>query len=132
MGHPSIYPTGATFYNKKKAFNGYTIFPSAKGALLIDMNGNEVQLWAGLSGFPNKILPGGYVLGTTGERNPKYSMQDQLDLVQVDWNGKIVWSFDHNEYMEDPGEEARWIARQHHDFQREDHPPVIIRRFKSL
>ena len=27
------------------------------------MNGREVQLWAGLGGFPNKILPGGYVMG---------------------------------------------------------------------
>lgn len=119
MGHPSVYPTGTTIYNKDKTYNGYTIFPSAKGALLIDMNGNEVQLWAGLGGFPNKILPGGFVLGTTGERNPKHSMQDQLDLVQVNWEGKITWSFDHTEYIEDPVEEPRWMARQHHDFQRE-------------
>ena len=28
--------------------------PSAKGALLIDMNGREVQLWAGLGGFRTK------------------------------------------------------------------------------
>ena len=48
MGYPSIYPTGVTIYNKEKAYSGYTIFPSAKGALLIDMNGNEVKLWAGL------------------------------------------------------------------------------------
>ena len=52
MGYPSIYPTGVTIYNKEKAYSGYTIFPSAKGALLIDMNGNEVKLWAGLGGFP--------------------------------------------------------------------------------
>ena len=83
MGYPSIYPTGVTIYNKEKAYSGYTIFPSAKGALLIDMNGNEVKLWAGLGGFPNKILPGGYVMGTTGARGGKYAYQDQLDLVQV-------------------------------------------------
>ena len=34
MGYPSIYPTGVTIYNKEKAYSGYTIFPSAKGALL--------------------------------------------------------------------------------------------------
>ena len=68
MGYPSIFPTGTLIYDKEKTFNGYTIFPSAKGALLIDMNGREVQLWAGLGGFPNKILPGGYVMGTTGTR----------------------------------------------------------------
>jgi hypothetical protein len=68
MGYPSIFPTGTLIYDKEKTFNGYTIFPSAKGALLIDMNGREVQLWAGLGGFPNKILPGGYVMGTTGKK----------------------------------------------------------------
>lgn len=119
MGHPSIYPTGTTIFKKDKAFSGYTIFPSAKGALLIDMNGNEVQLWAGLEGFPNKILPGGYVLGSSGTRNPKYSFQDQLDLIQVDWEGNIVWQFDKTEFVADPGEEPRYMARQHHDYQRE-------------
>lgn len=119
MGHPSIYPTGTTIFKKDKAFSGYTIFPSAKGALLIDMNGNEVQLWAGLEGFPNKILPGGYVLGSSGTRNPKYSFQDQLDLIQVDWEGNIVWQFDKMEFVADPGEEPRYMARQHHDYQRE-------------
>lgn len=119
MGHPSIYPTGTTIFKRDKAFSGYTIFPSAKGALLIDMNGNEVQLWAGLAGFPNKILPGGYVFGSSGLRNPKYSFQDQLDLVQVDWDGNIVWQFDKTEFVADPGEEPRHMARQHHDYQRE-------------
>ena len=119
MGYPSIYPTGVTIYNKEKAYSGYTIFPSAKGALLIDMNGNEVKLWAGLGGFPNKILPGGYVMGTTGARGGKYAYQDQLDLVQVDWDGHIVWKFDKTELVADPGKEPVYMARQHHDFQRE-------------
>ena len=56
MGYPSIFPTGTTVYDKEKAFNGYTVFPSAKGALLIDMNGREVQLW-GWEAFPIKFFP---------------------------------------------------------------------------
>lgn len=119
MGYPSIFPTGTLIYKKEKAWNGYTVFPSAKGALLIDMNGREVQLWAGLGGFPNKILPGGFVLGTTGTRPGRHAYQDQIDLVQVDWDGKIVWKFDHTEYVEDEGYVPSWQARQHHDFQRE-------------
>ncbi len=119
MGYPSVFPTGTTIYNKEKAYSGYTIFPSAKGALLIDMNGNEVQLWAGLGGFPNKILPGGYVLGTTGSRKGKFAYQDQVDLVQVDWEGNIVWKFDRTERVADPGTDPVYMARQHHDFQRE-------------
>jgi hypothetical protein len=119
MGHPRIYPTGTTLFDAAKAFGGYTIFPSAKGALLIDMRGNEVQLWEGLEGFPNKMLPGGFVFGSSRTRNPKYGFQDQLDLLQVDWDGNIVWKFDHNELVEDPGSKPAYIARQHHDFQRE-------------
>lgn len=119
MGYPRIYPTGTTLYDPKKAYNGLTIFPSAKGALLIDMAGNEVQLWAGLSGFPNKILPGGYVLGSTGERDIKQGYQDELNLVQVDWDGNIVWRYDQNEEVTDPGQAPTHMARQHHDFERE-------------
>lgn len=119
MGHPTVYPTGVTVYNKEKAYNGLTILPSNKGALLINMNGDEVQLWAGLAGFPNKILPGGYVMGSTDTRDGKYGYQDQVNLVQVDFDGNIVWKFDKTEWIEDPGSEPRYMARQHHDYQRE-------------
>ncbi|NTU52735.1 MAG: thioredoxin [Chlorobiaceae bacterium] len=123
MGHPTIYPTGVTIYNPEEAWGGYTILQAAEtGALLIDMNGREVQLWKGLHGFPNKLLPGGQVFGSTGIRNPRYGFQDQLDLVQVDWEGTIVWRFERTEFVSDPGEEPRWVARQHHDFQREGNP----------
>lgn len=120
MGHPTIYPTGVTIFDPKKAWGGYTIFQvEGLGALLIDMNGREVQLWKGLQGFPNKLLPGGYVMGSTGERNPKHGMQDKVDLVQVDWEGNITWKFNKNEFVEDEGEKPEWMARQHHDYQRE-------------
>lgn len=123
MGHPTIYPTGVTIYNPEKCWSGYTIMPVKEvGAVLIDMNGREVRVWKGLHGFPNKIFPGGHVFGSRGLRNGKYGMQDQVDLLQLDWNGKVVWEFDRTEYIEDPGEKPRWMARQHHDFQREGNP----------
>lgn len=123
MGHPTIYPTGATVYKPQKAWNGYTIYQAADlGALLIDMNGREVHLWQGLRGFPNKLLPGGYVLGSTAERDPKYGFQDEADLVQVDWEGNIVWRFNRHEWIEDPGHEPQWMARAHHDYQRAGNP----------
>ncbi|MEL7567216.1 MAG: aryl-sulfate sulfotransferase [Dehalobacterium sp.] len=118
MGTPTIHPTGTTIYNPEKCFNGYTLFQANEhGATLIDMNGGVVNFWEKLQGFPNKLLPGGYVMGSRGERNSEYGWQDQIDLVQVDWEGNVVWSFDHLEYVEDPGYEARWMARQHHDYQ---------------
>jgi hypothetical protein len=123
MSYPSVYPTGTTIFKPEKCFSGYTIFQAKEvGALLIDMSGAEVQLWKNLHGFPNKLLPGGYVMGHLAERNNKYGMQDQTDLVQVDWHGNIVWKFDQYEYIEDPGEEPQWMARQHHDYQREGNP----------
>jgi len=123
MSYPSIYPTGTTVYDPTKCWNGYTIFQAAEeGALLIDMNGAGVNMWKGLHGFPNKLLPGGQVFGHLGVRNPAYGMQDQTDLVQVDWDGNVVWKFDKYEYIEDPGEPPQWMARQHHDFQRTGNP----------
>jgi len=123
MTYPSVYPTGATVYLPDQCWNGHTLFQAKElGALLIDMNGREVRLWRGLHGFPNKLFPGGYVLGHTGERNTRFGMQDYRDLIQVDWEGKIVWRFNQYEYIEDPGEEPQWMARVHHDYQREGNP----------
>ncbi len=124
----SVYPTGTTIYDPAKCWNGYTVFQATLnqtptvGAVLIDMNGNVVNQWKGLDGMPNKMLPGGYVMGSTGVRNMKYGFQDMLDLVQVDWDGNIVWKFDRYERIKDPRQKPRWIARQHHDFQREGNP----------
>jgi len=121
----TIYPTGTTIYDPEKCWNGYTVFPAKDvGATIIDMNGNIINQWKGMSaGFaPNKILPGGYVMGSTGIRNPKYSFQDMLDLVQVDWEGNIVWHFDKYEQIKDPRQKPVWMARQHHDYQREGNP----------
>ena len=66
------------------------------------MNGNVVNQWKGLDGMPNKMLPGGSVMGSTGCRNPKYGYQDILDLVEVDWEGRIVWKFDRYELRQRP------------------------------
>ena len=104
MGSPSIFPTGVTIYKPEKCFNGYTLFPACDtGALLIDMNGGEVKLWSKLKGFPNKLLPGGQVFGSRGERNDKYGYQDMNDLIQVDWDGNIVWKFNQQEKFKDHG-----------------------------
>ena len=123
MGHATVYPTGVTIYKPEKCFNGFTLFQaSGFGAVLINMNGEAVHVWKDLHGMPNKLLPGGSVIGSSGVRDKKFSHQDQLDLIQVDWNGNIEWSFAKHEYVEDEGTAPRWIARQHHDYQREGNP----------
>lgn len=123
MGIPSVFPTGTTIYNPEKCWSGYTLMPIKKvGAVLIDMNGNVVKVWKNFQGFPNKLLPGGYVMGSLGLRDSAYSYQDQMDVTQLDWDGNVVWTFNHKEYIEDEGQEPRWMARQHHDYQREGNP----------
>ena len=123
MGKPSVHPMGTIIYKPEKCWNGFTVFQARdEGATIIDMNGGVVNHWHHLQGFPNKLLPGGYMMGSLGERNTTYGWQDQKDLVQVDWDGNIVWKFNKNQYVEDPGYEPEWMARQHHDFQREGNP----------
>ena len=123
MGHPTVYPTGVTLYDPDRAWNGYTLLQAkGMGALLLDMNGREIHLWEKVQGFPNKILPGGHLLGSRGARNPQYGLQDQVDLIQCDYEGRVVWEFNRAEFIGDPGETPRWMARQHHDYQREGNP----------
>lgn len=123
MSYPSIYPTGTTIYDPSRCFNGFTVYEAKElGVIVMDMNGREVQFFKGLHGFPPKILPGGQLLAQTGERNTRFSTQDKFDLVQVDWDGNVLWKFNRYEYIEDPGEKPCWMARQHHDYQREGNP----------
>jgi hypothetical protein len=125
---PTVYPTGTTIYDPEKCWNGYTLYqstlnqPNSSGAVLVDMNGNVVNRWQGLDGFPQKMLPGGSIFGSTGARSMKYGFQDMLDLVQVDWDGNITWKFDHYERIKDGRQKPRWMLRQHHDYQREGNP----------
>jgi hypothetical protein len=125
---PSVYPTGTTIYSPEKCWNGFTLFQTgvyqflSVGAVLIDMNGNVINRWPGLHGIPNKMLPGGNILGSTGCRNFRYGFQDMLDIVQVDWDGNIVWKFDKYQRLRDGRQRPRWMLRQHHDFQREGNP----------
>ncbi len=122
---PTVFPTGVTIYDPGKCWSGYTIFrPRGTGATLVDMNGNVVNRWRGLKSLPapNKVLPGGFVMGSTGERDAKFGFQDNLDLVQVDWEGNVVWRFDRFELVQDLRRQPKWMARQHHDYQREGNP----------
>jgi hypothetical protein len=125
---PTVFPRGTTIYYPEKCWNGFTLFNATLfqkndvGTVLIDMNGNVVNRWRHLDGMPIKMLPGGTIMGSTACRNMKYGYQDMVDLVEVDWEGRIVWKFDKYERVKDPRQKPRWMARQHHDYQREGNP----------
>ena len=127
MGRPLSFPTGTTIYDPEKCFSGYTVFSHMQeGVILIDMNGKPVHVWRGLDGFPAKMLPGGRVTASRGIRNPTISYQDQMDLVTCRWDGTVEWEFDHKEFCEDEGIEPRFMAREHHDYQRYGEPLYYV------
>src|SRR5262245_22929130 len=120
---PSVYPTGTTVYRPDKAWSGYTVFdtPGEQGAVLVDMNGTLLRRWTEVAAVPGpaRLLPGGDLIGGSKRRRPH---QEALALVQVNWKGETVWTFDHAELVEEPGKPSQWMARQHHDWQREGSP----------
>ncbi len=123
----SVFPTGTTVFDPDKAWSGYTIFDireggdTPAGAALIDMNGNLLRHWTEVAASPSpfRMLPGGYVVGGSNSR-PEH--QEGLELIQVNWDGEVVWKFDRTELVEEEGEDSGWMARQHHDWQREGSP----------
>ena len=121
---PSVYPTGTTIYDPDRTFNGFTVLSplGEPEAVVIDMNGNVVKSWEGYqisAGGPIRVLPGGYVIGPVGANPPK---QESLGLVEKDFDGNVVWEFDHNQQIQTRDGETVWSARQHHDWQRSDFP----------
>lgn len=120
----SVYPTGTTVYDPSRSWSGYTVLSplGTQAAIVIDMNGNVVKQWEGFvnsAGGPARIFPDGVVMAANGTNPPR---QESLELVMRDFNGKILWRFDHNEQIQNRGGDTIWSARQHHDWQREDYP----------
>jgi hypothetical protein len=121
---PSVYPTGVTLYDPARTWSGYTVLSplATEAVLVIDMNGNVVKRWDNFNnsaGGPARVLPGGGVIAASGARPP---YQESLELVQRDFDGNIVWSFNRNEQIELRDRGMVWSSRQHHDWQREDFP----------
>jgi hypothetical protein len=79
------------------------------------MNGNVVKTF-NILGMPAKMLPGGYLLGRVNLF--KNNMQESKTILEVDWNGNVIWSFDHWLL----GVDGIWYSRQHHDYEREGFP----------
>jgi Arylsulfotransferase (ASST) len=123
-GAPSVYPTGTTIYDPARTWSGYTVLSvlGMQAVVVIDMNGNIVKRWDGYNdsaGGPARVLPQGVVIAAVGARPPH---QESLALEQRDFDGNVVWRFDHNQRIETRDGGAIWSARQHHDWQRNDFP----------
>ena len=116
----SVYPVGTTIYKPDKCWNGFIILSGEDGRL-IDMNGNLVHLWKGPFGFPNKVLPGGYLLMSRGawKQGPEEAVEVQIR----NFSDQVLWKFDRwQEGKANEGEGTMWVARQHHDIQIKGNP----------
>lgn len=121
---PTVFPTGTTIYYPDKAWNGYTLLSilDARGAVLVDMNGRVVKRWENFNlapGGPARILPGGIIIGSAGANLPH---QEATALVELDFEGKELWRFEHNVQIKNKDGDQLWSTRQHHDWQRQDYP----------
>jgi Arylsulfotransferase (ASST) len=120
----SVYPVGTTIYVPSLAWSGFTVLSplGTQAVIVIDMNGNIVKQWDGFvnsAGGPARILPGGVVMGANGTNPPR---QESLELIERDFDGQLLWHFDHNEEIQTRDGQKIWSARQHHDWQRPDFP----------
>ena len=120
----TVYPTGTTIYDPARAWSGYTVLSplNTPAVIVIDMNGNVVKQWDGFvnsAGGPARVFPGGFVMAANGSNPPR---QESLELVQRDFDGKILSRFGRNLQIQTRDGKTIWSARQHHDWQREDYP----------
>jgi len=70
------------------------------------MNGNLLKRWTEVAAVPGpfRILPGGYVMGGTNRRRPH---QEAPELIQVNWDGEIVWEYINPYFAVDPNRTNR-------------------------
>ena len=62
-------------------------------------SGNVVKRWDGYvnsAGGPARIFPGGVVMAANGTNPPR---QEAVELIQRDFEGHVMWRFDHNQQI---------------------------------
>lgn len=118
---PSSFPTGTTYYDPERAYNGFVLFPGGDlKTHLIDMNGNEVHRWD-YEGFPPIPLSADQADGEKGhllvqlaraEKPPEHASPGNgltnASVAEVNWDGEVKWQWGS---QQDP-------VYQHHDMRR--------------
>jgi len=79
-------PTELLFYDKAKAFNGYTLFGVGSRTFLLDMEGRVVHTWP--IGTNPHLLDNGHVLDASQDDPSGFQ-----GFREVDWDGKAVWEY---------------------------------------
>jgi len=96
---PLYEPTELRYWDKAKAYNGYTMFPVAGTTYLIDMEGNVVNTWQTMA----RLIDNGNLLSSTRSESG-----GRFGLRELDWDGNTVWEYyyDREGYAR-PGEVRR-------------------------
>lgn len=94
-------PTELLFWDKDRAYNGYTLFAAHGRSYLIDMQGQLINEWR--IGTNPRFLQNGNLLDAMQDDPSSFKGFQELD-----WEGNIVWSY----------EEKRPDHAPHHDFVR--------------
>ena len=104
--------TGLTALDEERACPGYTLYAPCYGSgqvYLIDLHGVEVHQWdlpypPGLYGYllPNgNLFYEGKVKDETWERFPSWKLFKGGVLLEVDWNGKVLWEHHDQDHHHD-------------------------------
>ena len=93
--------TEMRYWDKTRAYNGYTLFGAAGITYLIDMEGNVVNTWK--LGTNPRFLDNGNLLDATTDDPSGFA-----GLRELDWNGNTIWDY----------RETRTDYHPHHDFVR--------------
>ena len=95
------HTTEMRYWDKTKAYNGYTLFGAAGTSYLIDMEGNVVNTWK--LGTNPRFLDNGNLLDASTDDPSGFA-----GLRELDWNGNTIWNY----------AETRKDYHPHHDFTR--------------
>jgi hypothetical protein len=93
--------TEMRYWDKTKAYSGYTLFGAAGTSYLIDMEGNVVNTWK--LGTNPRFLDNGNLLDASTDDPSGFG-----GLRELDWSGNTVWNY----------VESRKDYHPHHDFTR--------------
>ncbi len=98
---PVGYETGKTIYKPNRAYDGYTIchIRALNEVSMIDMTGKIVHRWVHDENMFMGTTPLPLDSGNLLVRHPRsYIPKGELALVELDWDGNVVWEFYHPNY----------------------------------
>ncbi len=121
MGHPTIYPTGVTVYDPRSAGTADHLSGPGSGRRAHGHERPRAHVWKGVLGMPTRSsrrLP--HVQPWPPRRQVQRAGRHRRGCRSMGRQCRVVLRPER--VHRGPGYEGRWMARFHHDFQREGNP----------